>query len=215
MAEKFNPNAAKEKAEHNKAMLVQSAKIIAVLVAICLVCTFLLAVAKDLFFVSDEEKFNRSMEKIYPGFKLDKTIEVTTDACAPDYGKTLGVSKAADGGYVIETLGNGGFNNGTVTLYVAMTADGRIKGWAIKDSVGQSFISKITSKHQQTWYVALDSVDVSDIEHYDFNNNKAVGATYTSTAINHAVNMAVHYFRHHLATESQSSACNNVNGGRA
>lgn len=198
--------AVKERAERNKAMLVQSIKIVAVLVAICLVCTLLLAIAKDLFYVSDEERFNRSLAKIYSGFELAETLTVQNDTCAPAYGKVLSVVRATDGGYVVEALGNGGFNDGSVTLYVAMQADGRIKGWAIKENVGQSFISKITEKHQQTWYIpADDSVDVSAVEEFDL--SKATGATYTSTAINHAVNVALHYVKHHLAAGDDTQAC--------
>lgn len=179
-------------------MMAKSAKVVLVLVLICLVCTLLLAVAKDLFAVSDETKFNRSMAKIYQGFEKAEDIEVVEDPDIPAFGEIKSVVKATDGGYVVEVLGNGGYKNGNVTLYVAFSANKLIKGWSIKDSVNQSFVSKITDHYQKTWYIPENETDYTLPDEYPLGNNKATGATYTSTAVNNAINTAVYYAKHHL-----------------
>ena len=169
-------------------MMAKSAKVVLVLVLICLVCTLLLAVAKDLFAVSDETKFNRSMAKIYQGFEKAEDIDVVEDPDIPAFGEIKSVVKATDGGY----------KNGNVTLYVAFSANKLIKGWSIKDSVNQSFVSKITDRYQKTWYIPENETDYTLPDEYPLGNNKATGATYTSTAVNNAINTAVYYAKHHL-----------------
>ena len=182
-------------------MMAKSAKVVLVLVLICLVCTLLLAVAKDLFAVSDETKFNRSMAKIYQGFEKAEDVDVVEDPDIPAFGEIKSVVKATDGGYVVEVVGNGGYKNGSVTLYVAFSANKLIKGWSIKDSVNQSFVSKITDRHQKTWYIPENETDYTLPDEYPLGNNKATGATYTSTAVNNAINTAVYYAKHHLFAE--------------
>ncbi len=175
----------------------KSVYVVLVLVVICLVCTLLLAFAKDLFAVSDQVKFDRSMSKIYPGFEKKADVEVVADPDLPSFGEVKSVVAAKDGGYVVEVLGTGGYKNGTVTLYVAFGSNKLIKGWSIKETVNQSFASKITDRHQQTWYIPVDdSYTLPDS--YPLGTNKATGATYTSTAVNNAVNTAVYYAKHHL-----------------
>ena len=53
-----------------------SFKCIVVLLVIALVCGVLLAVANDLFYVSDEELWLRSMEKVYDGDTSELTFTV-------------------------------------------------------------------------------------------------------------------------------------------
>lgn len=184
--------------EKTQALQQKSAYVVLILVLICLVCTLLLAFAKDIFAVSDETKFNRSMAKIYEGFVKDSDVPLEDDPDIPAYGEVKSIVKATDGGYVVEVVGNGGYKDGTVTLYVAFSANKLIKGWAIKDSVNQSFVSKITDAHTSTWYIPVNETDYTLPDSYPLGNNKATGATYTSTAINHAINVAVYYANHHL-----------------
>lgn len=191
--------------EKSEALHQKSTYVLLILVIIALVCTLLLAVCKDVFAVSDETKFNRSMAKIYQGFVKESDVELVSDPDMPSYGEVKSVVKATDGGYVVEVVGNGGYKDGTVTLYVAFSANKLIKGWSIKDSVNQSFVSKVTESHTKTWYIPVNETDYTLPDSYPIGNNKATGATYTSTAINHAVNVAVYYANHHLfATNSEA-----------
>ena len=80
----------------------KSVYVVLVLVVICLVCTLLLAFAKDLFAVSDQVKFDRSMSKIYPGFEKKADVEVVADPDLPSFGEVKSVVAAKDGGYVVE-----------------------------------------------------------------------------------------------------------------
>ncbi|MBQ9706264.1 MAG: FMN-binding protein [Clostridia bacterium] len=176
-----------------KSLFVQSLKTVFILVAICLVCGALLALANDLFFVDDATKFAQTAQSIYPGFVVDQTLEVDS-SFKLNYGTVNSVTKSKDGGYILDVTGTGGYNNGTVTLYVGVNAKGHITGWSIKDNVGQSFISKITSNHQKSWYIPInDSVEHTVADTYDMEYSTAAGATFTSTAINHAINVAAKY----------------------
>lgn len=60
--------------------IIQAVKAIAVLVCICLVCGALLALCHDVFYISDELRFSRSMAKIYP--ELDTTKVESRDLVA-------------------------------------------------------------------------------------------------------------------------------------
>ena len=90
---------------------------------------------------------------------------------------------------MLETTGIGGFNGGTVTLYVAVSGDEEpvIKGWTITANVGQSFIGNITENHQKTWFIG-DSI--SEVQATD---GFGSGATFTENAICNAINMASYY----------------------
>ncbi len=178
-----------------KATTIQSVKTVAVLVVICLVCCLLLSVCNDLFYISDEDRFQRSMAKIYPNFVNDDSFDTTLDdqyKVAAEYGEIKSVARSTDGAYIVEALGNGGYGGGTVTLYVIVGGDAKIIGWAVKENVSQSYINRIPSDAGSTWYVGKD---VSSSLQLDM-----TGATVvlTSTAINHAVNMAAYYCRNAL-----------------
>ncbi len=191
--------------KHQKTQFVKSSVIaVAVLLAICLVCGALLALCNYVFFVSDEVRFDRAMKKIYPDFQNDSSFDgklVAEFASNAAYGKVLSVVRSSDKTYVLETNGIGGFGGGNVTLYVAVTADAKIAGWSVKENEGQSFIGKITSQHQATWYIDLDvSNDIA------IDGSIASGATMTSTAINNAINMAAYYCRNALGVGKNPEA---------
>lgn len=181
--------------QNSKSTIVQSVKAVAVLVVICLVCCLLLSLCNDLLYISDEDRFQRSMAKIYPDFKKDASFDGALNAnfkASAEYGEVKSVVKSTDGTYIIEALGNGGYSGGTVTLYVVVGADALVKSWAVKEHVGQSYIARVPANAGKTWYVGKDVSDALALE--------MTGATVvaTSTAINHAVNMAAYYCRNAL-----------------
>ncbi|MCH5156408.1 MAG: hypothetical protein J1G02_00855 [Clostridiales bacterium] len=161
---------------------------VAVLVVICLVCGLLLALCNDLLYIDDDTRLSRSMQKVYPDFKLKEEIKVDTSVTA-SYGKINRVLLSTDGTYVIEALGTGGYQGGSVTLYVVVGADAIIKGWAVKENDKQSYIDRVPSNAGSTWYVGKDVSNELALE--------MTGATVvlTSTAINNAINMAAYYCR--------------------
>lgn len=160
---------------------------IAVLVVICLVCGALLALCNDLLYIDDATRLSRSMQKVYKDFDLDKELKV--ESVTAPYGKVNKVYLSKDGTYVIEALGVGGYQGGTVTLYVVIGADAKIKGWAVKENDKQSYIDRVPSSAGTTWYVGKEVSDELPLV--------MTGATVvaTSTAINNAVNMAAYYAR--------------------
>lgn len=189
--------------ENKKSTAIQSVKTVAVLVIICLVCCLLLSVCNDLFYISDEERFQRSMAKIYPNFVNDESFNGTlngTYKTNADFGEIKSVARSTDGAYIVEAVGNGGYQGGTVTLYVVVGSDAKILGWTVKENVNQSYINRIPANAGTTWYVGED---VSG----DLGLNMS-GATVvaTSTAINHAVNMAAYYCRNALGVGKNPEA---------
>lgn len=189
--------------ENKKSTAIQSVKTVAVLVIICLVCCLLLSVCNDLFYISDEERFQRSMAKIYPNFVNDESFNGTlngTYKTNADFGEIKSVARSTDGAYIVEAVGNGGYQGGTVTLYVVVGSDAKILGWTVKENVNQSYINRIPANAGTTWYVGEDvSGDLAL-------NMSGATVVATSTAINHAVNMAAYYCRNALGVGKNPEA---------
>lgn len=191
MAEKTN--IVKEVNNNEKGTALQAVKAVAVLVVICLVCCLLLALCNDLLYVTEEEKFNRAMRKIYPEFSLAEEVALDSKYSSnATYGEVLSVVKSTDGAYILQTKGIGGFSSGTITIYVAVTGgeNPTIAGWTILANEGQSFIGNITSNHQKTWFIG-DSI--SEVQSVSAGNGFGSGATYSEMAICNAINMAGYY----------------------
>ena len=180
--------------------VIQAVKAVAVLVIICLVCVLLLALCNDLLYVSPEEKFNRTIRKVYSGYGADVTFTLDkldsrykSDA---RYGEVLEARKASDGSFVITSKGTvGAFNGGSVTILVAISPnpEAKILGWALQANEGQTFIANITEKHQKTWFVGSSVSDVQKTVNPNAGQGKGSGATYTENALANAINMACYY----------------------
>ena len=175
--------------------VIQAVKAIAVLVIICLICGILLALCNDLFYVSEDVKFDRAMQKIYPDFKkADDSPALDKANANTPYGEVLDIVKSTDGAYILPARSIGvGFGNGNVTIYVAVSGgeNPTIVGWSIKDNVGQSFIGNISAKHQKTWFIGKSITEV-----YPENpegSGLGSGATHTENAIAYAINAANYY----------------------
>ena len=85
---------------------VTSLKTISVLLIICIVCGALLALCNDLFYIDEETKFNRAMQKVYPEFERDTSVSETPVAEFKDLAGVGNVSKvyaSKDGTYILET----------------------------------------------------------------------------------------------------------------
>lgn len=178
-----------------KGTVIQAVKAIAVLVIICLVCGILLALCNDLLYVSDDVKFDRAMQKIYPNFKkADDSPALDTANAKTPYGEVLDLVKSSDGAYILTAKSSTiGFSNGTVTVYVAVSGgeNPTVAGWSIKENVGQSFIGNISEKHQKTWFIG-QSITVVNPENPE-GSGLGSGATHTENAIGYAINAAAYY----------------------
>lgn len=184
--------------------VIQAIKTVAVLVAICLVCVILLALCNDLLYVSDQEKFNRTIRKVYEGFDEDTSFNTTPDSAYKsntNYGEILEVRKSKDGAYVLTSKGTvGAFNGGSVTILVAISGnpDPVILGWALQANEGQTFIANITESHQKTWFVGDSISNVQANVTPNAGQGKGSGATYTENALANAINMACYYCQNAL-----------------
>ena len=176
---------------------VTSLKTISVLLIICIVCGALLALCNDLFYIDEETKFNRAMQKVYPEFERDASVSETPVAEFKDLAGVGNVSKvyaSKDGTYILESTGVGGFSSGTVTMYVAIggkNPDVQIKSLVVTGNVGQSWMAKVGQKELDKAYVGKNIKDIASVQFgADY---KLGGTTYTSTAILNAVKAAVNY----------------------
>lgn len=176
---------------------VTSLKTISVLLVICIVCGALLALCNDLFYIDEEEKFKRAMQKVYPEFDPDTSVSETPLADFKNLAGVGNVSKvyaSKDGTYILESTGVGGFSSGTVTMYVAIggkNPDVQIKSLVVTGNVGQSWMAKVGQKELDKAYVGKNIKDIAAVQFgADY---KLGGTTYTSTAILNAVKAAVNY----------------------
>lgn len=185
-------------------------KCIIVLLAIVLICGILLTICNTLFYVSDEERFARALNKIY-GYEVT-TEEVSTEEFETSY--TNGTVNSAyyvtdDGNYLVNVTGTNGYQGGTVTCWVVVVmTDGAVSGVGnvvIDSNSGQSYISKVSDDALAYFgenYESGGSFAVSDIK----SEGLTGGATYSMTAIVNAVNTALEFVRSQLATGSEEVA---------
>ena len=177
---------------------VTSLKIISVLLVICIVCGALLALCNDLFYIDDETKFNRAMQKVYPKFDRDTSFSETPVAShktLAGVGEVKKVYRSKDGAYVLETKGFGGFSSGTVTMYIVVggqTPNVEIKSLSITANEGQSWVAKVEQKAIDKAYVGKKLQEIAETQ---FSKDKFAfgGATGTSTAVFNAVKATVNY----------------------
>lgn len=167
-------------------------KCLAALLCVLLVSGVFLTVMSGLLAVSDDERFDRAIKKIYG--KAVLTEEITVTDPNPDSNATIeqAFKIKDDGNYLIKATGKGGFDNGTVTCWVVVkVSGGAVKGIekvVIDSNKSQSYISNINDKFLSGFYVDYDGGY--------FNANEGfikTGATRSATAICNAVNGAIIY----------------------
>lgn len=135
--------------------------------------------------------FEFTIKQIYADFVYDGLAQLDSEHTTTAQGKVDKVYKSANGAVVVQSTGNGGWENGTVTLNVVIF-DGEIKAWTIVSNKSQSYLGDIIKKWDDVkkWYVG-QSIDGS----IELGGNKVTGVTFSSTAINNAINTACSYVR--------------------
>ena len=178
-------------------------KSLAVLIAIVLVAGALLAICNDLLYISDEERLARSLSKIYGKEVTAEEIELTDEERSYTYGTVDAVYYIHDdGNYLFQTTGEGGYSNGTVTVWTIVTCTGTreegnlaltgIEKVVYDSNEGQSFISTLGD----SFYAAFAEQDARVAE----------GGYFTTTAGSDDIYNIVSG-----ASESSNAACNAVN----
>ena len=168
----------------------QYLKPIEVMLSIILACGGLLAVLSDLLFVTQEERIDRAIQKIYSGenVALEQTIDITT-VDMTEFSDT-GVIKACylldNGDYLVLSTGKKGYSNGTVTTYVAIDKDLTVKNVVEDSYTAQTLMAKLSSLYQNFIgkTASQSQQEVTEI---------VTGATYSATAASNSVYLALQF----------------------
>lgn len=165
-------------------------KCLAALLCVLLVSGIFLTVMNALLAVTDQEKFDRAINKIYG--KSVKTEAVTIE----NYNDNGSIDEAYrvkdDGNYLIKATGFGGFDNGSVTCWIVVVvkngAVGGIDKVIVDSNKSQSYIANINDKFLSGFK------DNFNGEHYTpYEGFIMTGATRSATAICNAVNAALDF----------------------
>ena len=166
----------------------QYIKPLAVMLSIILLCGGLLAILSDLLFVPAEERIGRAIDKIYLGENVQ--LEQTIDISSVDMTElaSVGVVKAcyklSNGDYLVLSTGKNGYSNGTVTTYVAVDKDLKVKNVVEDSYTGQTLMAKLSGFYQNFMGKSADDSlgDVTEI---------VTGATKSATAASNSVYVAL------------------------
>lgn len=180
-------------------------KCIAVLLSIVLVCGVLLTLCNSLFYVTDQEKFDRAISKIYGKSVTTEDVNVSDYKTDYTYGTVNSAYKVEDGNYMVNVSGKGG-HGGDIACWVVvdMSADGK----AI-DGIYKVVLDKVPSGEFTTKLSSADferfSQDYEDGIVYDYgyaNGATSGGSMYIKTgasesyrAICNAVNVALDFVK--------------------
>ena len=169
-----------------------SFRCVAVLLGIVLACSILLTICNSLFAVTDQERLARAIAQIYGQTVEFEQLEVDDDFAfdKADLNSIYEIKSFADE-YLLNVTGKDGFNNGTVTVWVVISAsDGvKVKKVAVASNEGQSYIHNVTDG-------ALSAL-INKQENAGFGDFNAdgikTGATRSMQAISNALNGAKAY----------------------
>ncbi len=208
-----------------------SFKCIVSLLCILLVCGVFLTVAYGFLEVTDGERLQRAISKIYDSGltitiygKNDGVIDssetdpkglidepVTYGDAEIQQAYKITFAENSEINYLVLSKGTGGYSGGSVTCYVAVKVDSTgvtgIGNVSIDSNVGQSFIGKITDSFLSSFsegYTDGIIYEPREKESKDDINGGYLssGATKSSTAIDNAVNGAISYVKTEIFGET-------------
>lgn len=167
-------------------------KCIIALLCVLLISGVFLTISDNLLAVTDQERFDRAINKIY-----GKSVKAEAVTITEQYNDNATVEEAYqikdDGNYLIKSTGKGGFDNGTVTCWVVVVVkNGAVAGVdkvVIDSSKSQSYIGNINSAF-------LNGFKENFVAGVPYNANVGfvkTGATMSGNAICRAVNGAVDF----------------------
>ncbi len=183
-----------------------SFKCIVVLLAIVLFSGIFLTFFNDLFEVTDEERFQRALSKIYGKSVTTEEIDLTDETTEFS---TATVNSAYyvtdDGNYLLNVSGKNGYG-GDVTCWIVVKMNGTssiagVGNVVIDTAPGESYISRITSAYLEKF----SEIEYSDGKVYElgFANGSdqkgsdyiATGASRSMRAISNSVNGAISFVK--------------------
>ncbi len=177
---------------------------ILILLCIALVSGALLAILNDVLYISDNERTQRAIKKVYGSTMnfVDMGDILGKDA-TNQYGTITSLYLLSDGNYLIQSVGTNGYKGGSVTLWVVAEFESDnfvgLKKIVLEGNDKQTLMSQFGSSFFEVYanndqYVLEGGFFVSRGSDDQIQNISA-GATFTSNAINNAVNCALTYIR--------------------
>lgn len=176
-------------------------KCIAVLLAIALVCSGLLAILSDVLSVSADERTARSLKKIY-GYEVTNydTVEIDKQIDVSEYG-TIDLLYRIDNGendydLLFKATGDEGYKNGTITVWVQVNVknnQAKFVKTILADYEKQTLMSKLGSSYYNAFEYNGKFYSITTNE--NSNKNVVSGATKSSNAGNNAVNCVIKYVK--------------------
>ncbi len=161
-------------------------KCIIVMLAVILLCGGLLAILSDLLKVTDTERIQRSIDKIY-GKGVTQIEEVIDADYKTDLGEIKSCYKLKNGDYLVQSTGKKGYSNGTVTLDISITQNGGeivVKKAVLNGYTSQTLMSQLTSLYGE--FANVNSNTVGNV-------SVVTGASMSSTAAINAVKTAIDF----------------------
>lgn len=166
----------------------QYIKPITVMLSIILLCGGLLAILSDLLFVTQEERIQRAIDKIYSeeSVQLEQTIDISAIDMTEfnDIGAIKACYKLDNGDYLVLSTGKKGYSNGTVTTYVAIDKDLKVKNVVEDSYTGQTLMAKLSNLYEN--FIGKSASDSQDEV-----KEVVTGATYSATAASNSVYVAL------------------------
>lgn len=183
----------------------QAFKCIIVLLVIALVAGGLLAILNDVLYVTEEERTMRAIEKVYGQEMNYSELEYSQDQLTNSYGSLSKVYSLENGNYLVQSTGGEGYKGGTITVWVVLTVkDGAFGG--IEKVVLESYEKQtLMSKLSYDVYSAHNDEITGDVYFTTSGDGIKVlisGATYSTNALNNAVDCALKFAREVLFAAS-------------
>ena len=180
----------------------QAFKCIIVLLVIALIAGGLLAILNDVLAVSDEERTMRAIEKVYGQKMKYEDVEFSAEELTNDYGSISKVYLLENGNYLVQSTGSNGYKGGTITVWVVLKADadgnfGGIEKVVLESYEKQTLMSKLT----YDVYSAHNDEVTGDVYFTTGGDGIKVvvsGATYSTNALNNAVDCALKFAKDKL-----------------
>lgn len=176
----------------------QAFKCVIVLLVIALIAGGLLAILNDVLYVTEEERTMRAIEKVYGEEMQYEELSFEADKLANDYGTLSKVYLLENGNYLVQATGGNGYKGGTITVWVVLTVkDGTFTG--IEKVVLESYEKQtLMSKLTYDVYSAHNDEITGDVYFTTSGDGIKVlisGATYSTNALNNAVDCALKFAR--------------------
>ena len=179
----------------------QAFKCIIVLLVIALIAGGLLAILNDVLYVTEEERTMRAIEKVYGQEMQYEEKQFPEEAFSNTYGSISKVYFLENGNYLVQSTGGEGYKGGTITVWVVLNFDGTsFKGI---DKVVLESYEKQTLMTKLSYDVYSAHNDEVTGEVYFTTKDDGIkvvisGATYSTNALNNAVDCALKFAHEYL-----------------